>query len=420
MRVTGYIVPAFCCCGLVGATFACDDRGASSEPFGGAGGSTGASGPVASSAGGASGAGALVGGASGGGGSGAAAGGSSSEAADTGAGGSMSAPSGEAYVFTGSTDGMLRAFVMNASDGSLAPAGSIQTPDGLDFVALGPDDRTLFVSRESAIAAYTYDRTAQSFSAGDDASTAGRGTFAAVDPAGQRVLVAHYGEGQLSLLPYSASAGFGALTALSPGENAHQVRLDSSGRRVYVPCLGSDHIAIYDLDPVLGTLSPAQPPTVPSLGGPRHLDFHPRASIAYVLTENSSQLHVYDINAVTGALALRTGDSVYTAEDEEYHWSSDVHVTPDGRFLYATNRDPAEVVIFAIAADGSLERLGAEPLDGVVRAFAVDPRGAYLQLGDEDGQVLALRIDATTGALSRAASTSNLGNVHTTIIRYLD
>jgi 6-phosphogluconolactonase len=421
MRVTGYLLLAVSCSGAAGATFGCNERGASSTPFGGAGGSTGGSGGSSTpSAGGTSGAGAATGGTGGGGDDGGAGGGPSSVTPDTGAGGVANVPAGEPYVFVGSTNGMLRAFAMNASDGSLTPAGSIQTPDGLDFVALGPDDRTFFVARNSAIAAYVYDRAAQSFSPGDETATAGAGTFVAVDPTGQRVLVAHYAQGQLSLLPYSTSSGFGALTQLSPGENAHQVRLDSSGRHVYVPCLGSDHIAIYDLDPALGTLSSSQPPTAAALGGPRHLDFHPLAPIAYVLTENSSELHIYDIDAVTGALALRIGDSVYTAEDEEYHWSSDVHVTPDGRFLYATNRDPPEVVSFAIDADGSLARLDAEPLDGVVRAFAMDPAGRHLQVGDEDGKLLALRIDAMTGALSRTASTSNLGNVHTAIVRYLD
>jgi 6-phosphogluconolactonase len=414
---------AVCCCGSAAATLGCNERGASSAPFGEAGSGGASGGSEASSMGGRSGAGAAGGGSGGGGGNGAAAtGGTSSnpEPPDTGAGGTGSTPAGVPYVFTGSTNGMLRAFSMNASDGSLTPAGSIQTPDGLDYVALGPDDRTFFVSRDSGIAAYVYDRAAQSFSAGDDAATAGGGTFVAVDPAGQRVLVAHYSEGQLSLLPYSAGSGFGALTALTPGENAHQVRLDSSGRHVYVPCLGSDHIALYDLDPALGTLSPAQPPTVAALGGPRHMDFHPLAPIAYVLTENSSELHVYDINGTSGALSLRPGDSVYTSEDEEYHWSSDVHVTPDGRFLYATNREPPEIVIFSIAADASLERVTAEPLDGVARAFAIDPAGRYLQIGDEDGQLLTLRIDASTGALSRTASTPNLGDVHTTIVRYLE
>jgi 6-phosphogluconolactonase len=419
MRVSGYLMLAVGCWGWV--AFGCDERGASSAPFGGPGGSTGASGGSgATSAGGASGAGAVGGAAGGGAGNAAAAGGSSPEAPDTGTGGGVNAPSGDPYVFAGSTNGMLRAFRMDPSDGSLTAAGSVQTPDGLDFVALAPDDRTFFVSRDDAVVAYVYDRASQSFTAGSQSSTAGRGTFVAVAPSGQSVFVAHYTEGALSVLPFASSSGFGALTTLTPGENAHQVRIAPSGRHVYVPCLGSDHIARYELDTTLGTLSPAQPPTVSALGGPRHMDFHPLAPIVYVLTEVSSQLHVYDLDAQMGALSLRPGDSVYTAEDEEYHWSSDVHVTPDGRFLYATNRDPSEIVIFAIAAGGSLERLGAEPLDGVVRAFAMDPAGRYLQVGDEDGQLLAFRIDTTSGALSRSASTSNLGNVHVTLVRYLD
>lgn len=393
----------------------CNEEGAPRTPVTGAGGSTGGSGAAGVSSLGA-------GGASGSGGAasdGAGAGGRMDPTMPE-AGGPTNEPAGDPYVFAGSTNGMLRAFRMDARDGSLTPAGAIQTPDGLDFIALGPDDRTFFVSRDDAVAAYVYDRAAQSFAAASESSTAGRGTFVAIAPAGQSVFVAHYSEGQLSVLPYASSSGFGALTALTPGENAHQVRIGPSGRRVYVPCLGSDHIAIYDFDPVLGALSPAQPPTAAALGGPRHLDFHPLAPIVYVLTEVSSQLHVYDLDTETGALSLRPGDSVYTAEDEEYHWSSDVHVTPDGRFAYATNRDPSEIVIFAIAADGSLERLRAEPLDGVVRAFAMDPAGRYLQVGDEDGQLIAFRIDATTGALTRTASTSNLGNVHATILRYLD
>lgn len=421
MRVTGGLMLAISCCSTAGATLGCSERGASSPPFSGAGGGSGGAGSSgAPPASGESGASAAVGGAGGGGGSGASGGGSGVEPPETGAGGSMNLPAGDPYVFVGSTNGMLRAFRMNDSDGSLTPAGSIQTPDGLDFMALGPDVRTFFVSRDDAVATYLYDRASQSFTPGSNATTAGRGTFVTVAPTGQSVFVAHYTEGQLSLLPYSSSSGFGALTALTPGENAHQARIGPGGRHLYVPCLGSDHIAIYDFDPALGTLSPAQPPSATALGGPRHIDFHPLAPIVYVLTEVSSQLHVYDLDTETGALSLRPGDSVYTSEDEEYHWSSDVHVTPDGRFVYATNRDTPEIVIFSIAADGSVERLGAEPLDGVVRAFALDPAGGYLQVGDEDGQLIAFRIDAATGALSRAASTPNLGNVHATILRYLD
>jgi 6-phosphogluconolactonase len=334
-------------------------------------------------------------------------------------GGGTAPPKGTPVVMVGSTDGVLRAFTMDDADGSLSPAGSVDGPDGLDFIALGPDDRTVFATRDSAISAYVYDPTSQSFSPRGDGSTAGRGTHVAIDPSGRYVFVAHYDQGVVSLLPFSSAAGFGASTSISPGVKAHQVRIDASGRHVYVPCLGSNHVAEYDFDPAVGTLSPASTPTAPAGGGPRHMDFSPSAPRAYVLAELSSQLHVYDVDSKTGLLSLRAADSVYTSADGQYHWSSDVHVTPDGRHVYATNRQPSEVVRFAVLEGGGLERLGAEPLEGVVRSFAMDPRGRYLQIGGDTGSLVAYRIDPATGGLTRTASTTGLGNVRATIIRYM-
>ena len=57
---------------------------------------------------------------------------------------------------------------------------------------------------------------------------------------------------------------------------------------------------------------------------------------------------------------------------------------------------------------------------GTARAFAVDPRGAYLQIGGEDGNLVAYRIDPATGSLSETSSAPGLGDIHNTIIRYLE
>ena len=149
------------------------------------------------------------------------------------------------------------------------------------------------------------------------------------------------------------------------------------------------------------------------------MDFHPSAPVAYVLAELSSQIHVFDVDTISGALSARPGDSLYTSEDQRYHWSSDIHVTPDGRFVYAVNRDPQQVVAFRVEANHSLLRLQATPLTSVVRAFAVDPGGDYLQIGGEDGRLAALRIEKDTGALVESSARTALGRIHTTIIRYL-
>lgn len=329
-------------------------------------------------------------------------------------------PTGTPYVFVGSTNGSLRAFTMNPDDGSLEAAGEENTGNGLDFIALGPDRRTVFISRSSSLAAYSYDPSAESFTSIDEINVSGGGTYVAVDPTGGTVLVASYNEGLLSLFNYDAAGGFSAGPTFQPGMNAHQVRIDRAGEHVYVPCLGSNHIAQYDLDPGVGSLTAQATPTVAAAGGPRHMVLHPTAPVAYQLTENSSQIHVFDVNPSTGSLEPRPSDSVFTADDAMYHWSSDVQITPDGRFLYAVNRDEPEVVRYEVQADQSLMRLGADPLSSVVRSFGMDPAGGYLQIGGEDGNLVGYRIDSDTGSLTQTASQPGLGNIHTTVIAYLE
>jgi 6-phosphogluconolactonase len=335
----------------------------------------------------------------------------------SGGNGSGGAPQGTPYVFVGSTDGMVRVFTMATSDGSLTPAGSLDTGSGLDFIALGPDDRTVFVSFDGSVSAYTYDPTAESLTFVDDQTTFGVGTHVAVDPTGGFVFVAHYNQGAISFLPFSQGS-FGTAQKLTPGANAHQVRVDAAGKHVYVPCLGSDWVAQYDLNPTSGTLTAASPPTVGAGNGPRHLDFHPTAPVAYVVNEVASAVQVFDIDA-NGLLTRRPNDEVYMSPDEAFHQSSDIRVSPDGAFVYAANRQPSELVRFRVESDHSLTRLGADPLSGVVRSFGVDPAGKYLQVGGNDGRLAALKIDAATGAVTETSAETGLGDIHATVVRYL-
>lgn len=326
-------------------------------------------------------------------------------------------PLGTPYVFVGSTDGFVRVFTMDESDGSLTDAGALDTGSGLDFITVGPDNRTVFVSYDESVSAFAYDPTAESLTLLDSASTFGVGTHVEVDPTGGFVFVAHYNEGALTFLPFSQSGGFGAGQEFSPGANAHQVRVDAAGAHVYVPCLGSDHVAQFDLSG--GALTAATPPNVAAGNGPRHMDFHPSAPVAYVLNELQSAVQVFDVGQ-DGTLTRRASDEVFMSLDEAFHQSSDIHVTPDGAFVYAVNRQPPELVTFRVETDHSLTRLGADPLTGVVRSFGVDPKGRYLQVGGADGRLSALQIDATSGDVTETSAETGLGNIHATVVRYLE
>jgi 6-phosphogluconolactonase (cycloisomerase 2 family) len=133
------------------------------------------------------------------------------------------------------------------------------------------------------------------------------------------------------------------------------------------------------------------------------MTFNAAGTRAYVIAENSSQVHVFDVDAGGLLLVARAGPSVYTAQDQQYHWSSDVRLTPDERFVYAVNRQPNEVVRFAVQADGSLTRQAATPLGGEVRAFAIEQGGQFLLAGNGNGSVVSYRI-AENGDLSQSAS----------------
>lgn len=328
----------------------------------------------------------------------------------------MTVIEGTAHVFVGSTNGMLRAFTMDEADGSLTAAG-VQNVGGLDFFTLGPDGTTLFVSQGNQVAAYSYDPDLDSFSFLHAGDTSGGGTHVTVDPSGQMVFLAHYGPGLLSFLSYDVESGFGEEQTSSPGQNAHQVRVRAVGDTVYVPCLGSDHVAQYSLDAGAGSLTPLA--SVAATGGPRHMDFHPSGDAAYVLTENSSEVIVYDVDAGTGTLTARPGARVFTTDGQIYAWSSDIKVTPSGSHLFIVNRDPTEIVAFEILADRTVARLASTALSSPVRSFAMDPKGKYLKVGGEDGVLQGFTV-GPDGSLTEGASVDDLGNIRNAEIHYLD
>jgi 6-phosphogluconolactonase len=299
----------------------------------------------------------------------------------------------------------------------LVSQGDVTLEHDLSFFALAPDRRTLFVAYDNGVSAYDYDAALQEFTHLGSAETHGGGTHVAVTENGKRILVAHYAANLLSLVTFDPKAGLSTIQELTPGENAHQVTISQDGQFVYVPCLGSDHIAQYLLGERTELVQQARP-SVSATGGPRHMAFHPNAPLAYVLTERSSQLHIFDVDTQTGSLAVRPTASVFTAADGLEHWSSDLQLTPDGNQLYAVNRDPSEIVHFQVLADHALERRASYPLSAPVRAFAMDPRGGYLLVGGNDGRLVRLEIHADTGQLSERSSLDDLGNIRQTVISY--
>lgn len=322
------------------------------------------------------------------------------------------------FVFTVSEGGMVRAFRL---EGGAEPAQAadfqLGTASGDFFLTASADASRVFVSYASTVMALEFDTETPEFTELDTAATAGAGTHVELSPDGAHVLVAHYNEGKLTHVRFDGET-FGTSAEFSPGANAHSARIHASGQWAYVPSLGSNHVAQFELGE---TLAPNTPSSVPVAGGPRHMALHPNGSIAYVLSELSGQAYTFAINT-DGTLGPDPLDVDEVASGVNQPSGSDVQITPDGKHVYTFIRRNQNLYHFDVASDGTLSASGEPTNFGQqVRAFAISPAGDVLLGGGSAGLLYTYAIDAETGALTAIGDgITNLQSIQTTIIRQVE
>jgi 6-phosphogluconolactonase len=163
---------------------------------------------------------------------------------------------------------------------------------------------------------------------------------------------------------------------------------------------------IYRVDPSTGRMEPADPPSMETAAGsgPRHMALHPNGAWLYVVNERNSTIRSCGVEARTGAL-LGLQDIPSVPEDfGAKNLGADIHVSPDGRFLYASNRGHDSIAIFAIdQANGLLSRVGHAPSGGATpRNFMVSPSGSHVLVANQDsGTVVVFARDRRTGLLEQ-------------------
>ncbi len=152
-----------------------------------------------------------------------------------------------------------------------------------------------------------------------------------------------------------------------------------------------------------GALKPnAEPQVVPEERvGPRHYVFHPDLPVVYFDNEQGSSVTAYRFNRSAGTLApLQTVSTLPEAFAGD-NTCAQIHITPSGRFVYASNRGHDSIACFSVdLATGSLTAVGQQPTEKTPRAFNLDPDGKYLFAGGLASSTLAsYRIDYATGTL---------------------
>jgi 6-phosphogluconolactonase (cycloisomerase 2 family) len=289
------------------------------------------------------------------------------------------------------------------------------------FLALSPDQRFLYSVHGDAdyATAFSLDReTGQARLLNRGATGGKNGVRQAVDPTGKFLIVANYSSGSIAVLPIAPDGSLEDQHQLVtlPGEpgphkveqassHPHDIVFDPSGRFVLVPDKGLDRVFVFRFDAASGRLSPAEPDSVAtrSGAGPRHLAFHPKLPIVWVLNELDSTTATYRWDAERGTL---TPIQVITTLPSDFTGNSttaEIAVSPDGRFVYCSNRGHDSVTVYAASGtDGSLKTIGWHLTQGrAPRFIGLDPAGRFLHAANEQGDtVVTFRVDASSGMLA--------------------
>jgi 6-phosphogluconolactonase len=169
--------------------------------------------------------------------------------------------------------------------------------------------------------------------------------------------------------------------------------------------LGIDRILIYRLDPATGRLEPnsTQPfVSLPTGSGPRHLAFHPNGRRVYVINEKLNTVTFFDYAPETAMLTARQTIPTLPADFTGKSYCADLKITPDGGFLYGTNRGHDSIAAYRIGEDGTLTLLGFEPSLGKgPQNLLITPDGRWLLCANMRGNNVAVfQIEARSGKLT--------------------
>jgi 6-phosphogluconolactonase len=237
-----------------------------------------------------------------------------------------------------------------------------------------------------------------------------------VDATGKSVVVANYSSGSVAALQVLANGSLGEIasfvqhtgSSVNPERqkepHAHCIVISPDNRFVLAADLGIDKILNYKLTPGTGELKPnvAQAyAELPPGSGPRHLVFHINGQRVYVINELKNTVTCFDYATQTGLLTQRQTVSTVPEDFAGVSHTADLKITPDGRFLYGTNRGHDSIAIFRIADDGHLSLLKIEPSLGKgPQNLLITPDGRWLLCANMPGNNLAVfSIDASNGAL---------------------
>lgn len=349
------------------------------------------------------------------------------------------------YVFFGSfnrdktTEGIY-VYQLDTLNGGLSKVTTVTGILNPSFLTLSPNGEFIYSCTESkmphagSVSSFKFDKDNRTLTYINSQPCGGENpVYVTVHQNGKWLVNGNYTEGSVSVYPLSADGKIAPVAqhidytegSIIGGRqdraHIHSTVFAPGYDHIFLPDLGADKIRCYQFDS--NRAQPLQPASYPFIqiipgSGPRHFTFHPNGLFAYCIEELSGMVSAYTYSE--GRLEPLQRIAAHVSKYKEGFESSDIHVSPDGLFLYASNRgNENNIAIFSIQRNGALIPAGYQSTAGShPRTFAIDPSGKFLIVVNTiSGTVVVFRLNAQTGLLRKTGKKLNIRNVSCVKIR---
>ena len=332
-----------------------------------------------------------------------------------GAGFFMPSVNAATFVYVGNADSQDVSVLELKSSGDLTPVETKAVPGppkpgGSLPLAVSPDKKRLYVGlRNEPYSAVTFaiDGKTGKLSLVGPGPLANSMAYVVTDRSGKFLLSASYGGNKITVNPIGQDEIVQpAQQIMATQPNAHCILPDPSNRYVLHTSLGGDLVYQEKFDAKTGQLTPNDPPSisVKAKAGARHLVFSPNQKFVYLINELDASIYVFPWDAKTGTLKKEV--QVTTSLPKGFDgkpWAADIHLTPDGKFLYASERTSSTLTAFSVdPKTGVLTSINSFPTEKQPRGFNIDPTGRYLlSVGQLSNSMTSYAIDKASGKLTK-------------------
>ncbi|GAA5520611.1 lactonase family protein [Aliifodinibius salicampi] len=335
------------------------------------------------------------------------------------------------YLFVGTyTSGEsegIYVYEFNAETGEANYISKVSGVENPSYIAISPDDNYVYAVNETgaenggSVSAFSFDKAKGELKfLNKKSSRGGHPCYVSVDQTGRWAFAGNYSGGSLSMLPiaedgslqeakaYFEHSGSSVNKNRQERPHVHCTYVAPDNEHVLVADLGTDQVKSYRFNASKGELAPLESGVYEAEpgSGPRHITFHPEGDFAYLINELNGTIDAFTFEA--GKLNKIQQVSTLPENYEGVVSGADIQLSPDGKFLYASNReDLNNIVIYSVNQEnGQLSYVGKQNSGGIhPRNFMIDPTGQYLLVANRNtDNVVVFKRDKESGMLTKTGN----------------